>query len=149
MIDLLENLMKIEEEEFKDIFQPLSDEEAEEKGFEWEVLLRNFSREMQKMYPRITWKSSEFEVGWNRCRGNRIRISSWWPDSDLSLMRNKEYLQLLAKHARKIGREIGFKHVRVRIVKDIYGNPDLRMSVDGSECKRRAIEDTEQGPVDW
>jgi len=52
MKELLETLL---ESDFEDIFQPLSDEEVEEKGLRGEKKLSIFRKRINEVYPEVAW----------------------------------------------------------------------------------------------
>jgi len=65
MIDLLEKLQKIEEEDFEDIFQPISDEEIDARGLRPQLAVQQLKRELESEFnysSTIATKGGHFSV---------------------------------------------------------------------------------------
>jgi len=97
MKQLLETMLKLEEKEFEDIFQPFTDEEVKAKGLEFEKKMSLFKQRMKRRNPTNVWVMYVSPT-----KGYYVA----WPQSDRS---NCLYFDF----AIDIAREVGLKDVTI------------------------------------
>jgi len=97
MRQLLETMLKLEEKEFEDIFQPFTDKEIKDRGLEFAKKVSIFQQKMEQDNPKAIWiigPSAQLDrmIAWSQNMGtNRIYID----------------------HTADVARRVGLKEVKV------------------------------------